>query len=201
MADRAGLEPRVRERLQLAAIAHDYGKIYLEDLGFLTKEGPLTDREYQSVKQHPLLGAEKLGNTPHLKDVCRWIAEHHERWDGRGYPYGRKAEEISLPGRILGIVEVFDSLATRRSYKQPWPLEKVMDFFEDHRGKNFDPDLTDLFLQELEENGEEWIAQPQRDRAALGLDASPTVGANGSSATPNGNGAKVLARRAVGDAS
>ncbi len=196
MAEKANLDRGVRERLQLAAIAHDYGKIYLEDLGFLTKEGPLTDREYQSVKLHPALGAEKLGNTPRLKDVCRWIEEHHERWDGRGYPYKKKGEEISLPGRILGIVEVFDSLATRRSYKQPWPLEKVMDFFEDHREKNFDPDLTDLFLAELETHGEAWIAQPQRDRAALGVDAETPFKAH----VPGGP-TPLTARRAVSNGS
>ena len=129
LAQKLALDDRSRERLELAGIAHDYGKIYLDDLGFLTKNGPLTPEEYEEVKKHPLLGARKLGTHPMLKEVCQFVAEHHERWDGTGYPRRIKGEEISLPGRILCVVEVFDSLATKRSYKEGWELSKVLDFF------------------------------------------------------------------------
>jgi HD-GYP domain-containing protein (c-di-GMP phosphodiesterase class II) len=165
LAERVGLDAPTRERLQLAAIAHDYGKIYLEDRGFLTKPGPLSASEYQSVKQHPALGASKLGNHLRLREVCRYVAEHHERWDGKGYPNRLKGEEISLPGRILCVVEVFDSLATRRSYKEPWPLQQVLDFFRERKEKNFDPEVTSVFLACLETHGSEWIAAPQADAA------------------------------------
>ncbi|MEM7517571.1 MAG: HD domain-containing phosphohydrolase, partial [Planctomycetota bacterium] len=135
----------------------------LDDLGFLTKKGPLTAAEYKEVQKHPALGARKLGTHPHLQDVCKMVAEHHEKWDGSGYPKRLKEHEISVPGRILGVVEVFDSLSTKRSYKEPWELQKMLDFFEAQRGRAFDPETLDHFLALLEIHGDEWLAQPQKD--------------------------------------
>ena len=169
IAENLGLDRFTTERLELAAIAHDYGKIYLEDLTFLTKKGPLTPGEYREVQRHPELGAEKLGNHPHLAEVCRYVAEHHERWDGTGYPLRRKGDEISPAGRILGVVEVFDSLSTKRSYKDPWDLPKTTDFFEAQSGRAFDPEVVDVFLGLLEQHGEDWLAAPRRDQLAAGL--------------------------------
>jgi putative two-component system response regulator len=163
------LDQPTLERLELGAIAHDYGKIYLDDLGFLTKKGPLTPEEYREVQRHPELGARMLGNHPHLEDVCKYVAEHHEKWDGTGYPLRLREEEISLPGRILGVVEVFDSLSTKRSYKDVWELPKTLAFFEAQRGRAFAPDVLDAFLELLEVHGEEWISAPQRDLEAAGL--------------------------------
>jgi putative two-component system response regulator len=98
LAQKVGLEPARTERLELAAIAHDYGKIYLDDLGFLTKNGPLTKEEYEEVKKHPLLGARKLGNHEFLEPVRRFVGEHHERFDGGGYPKKLAATQISMEG-------------------------------------------------------------------------------------------------------
>lgn len=167
--EKLGLDAVTLERLELGAIAHDYGKIYLDDLGFLTKKGKLTDREYNEVKRHPELGARKLGANPHLRDVCRYVVEHHERWDGKGYPHKKAGDEISLPGRILCVVEVFDSLSTRRSYKPAWTLEETQEFFDKHAGRAFDPEVVCEFQKLLAVHGEDWIAQPQRDLAAAGL--------------------------------
>lgn len=164
-----GLDQPTLERLELGAIAHDYGKIYLDDLGFLTKKGRLTAAEYKEVQRHPALGAEKLGAHPQLREVCTYVAEHHERWDGMGYPEGVEGEEISLPGRILGVVEVFDSLSTRRSYKPAWELDRCQEFFLTNRAKAFDPDVVDEFGKLLDVHGEEWITQPQKDLEAAGV--------------------------------
>jgi len=169
LGERFGLDSATMERLELGAIAHDYGKIYLDDLGFLTKKGKLTKEEYREVQRHPALGAEKLGAHPQLREVCTYVAEHHEKWDGTGYPYGKAGEDISLPGRILGVVEVFDSLSTRRSYKPAWELSRTREFFREHRGTAFDPDVIDEFQALLEVHGEEWIAQPQKDLEAAGM--------------------------------
>ncbi len=181
LAERIGLETERRERLELAAIAHDYGKIYLDDLGFLTKNGPLTPDEYKQVQRHPTLGAEKLGNHPHLEEVCKYVAEHHEKWDGTGYPSRLKHNEISMPGRILCIVEVFDSLSTKRSYKDAWSLEKTIDFFAAQRERAFEPDVLDEFLKLLEVHGDDWITAPQRDLERAGLVPGPAEGASASS--------------------
>ena len=169
LAEKMGIEKSARERLELAAIAHDYGKIYLEDLTFLTKQGPLTPDEYREVQRHPALGARKLGKHPHLEEVCRLVAEHHEKFDGTGYPNRLAGDAISLPGRILCVVEVFDSLSTKRSYKDIWPLEQTVTFFGAQRGRAFDPDVLDVFLPLLERHGEEWMRAPQRDLEAAGL--------------------------------
>ena len=163
------LDAVTTERLELAAIAHDYGKIYLDDLSFLTQKGPLTPAEYKQVQQHPEVGAKKLGDHKQLKEVCRYVAEHHERWDGTGYPLRLKGGEISPAGRVLCVVEVFDSLTTKRSYKNPWSLEKTMDFFEAQSGKAFEPEVLDVFLRLMEAHGEDWLKAPQRDLIAAGV--------------------------------
>ena len=128
-----------------------------------------TEAEYREVQRHPTLGAEKLGDHHQLQDVCRYVVEHHEKWNGAGYPRGIAGEQISLPGRILGVVEVFDSLSTRRSYKDVWELERTIEFFRGQRGEAFDPEVIDEFLPLLEEHGEEWIAAPQKDLEAAGV--------------------------------
>jgi putative two-component system response regulator len=169
IAERFGLDRHTTERLELAAIAHDYGKIYLDDLAFLTKKGPLTPGEYREVQRHPEVGARKLGTNAHLRDATRFVAEHHERWDGTGYPLRLKGGQISEGGRILCLVEVFDSLTTRRSYKNPWDLAKTMDFFEAQSGRAFEPEVLDVFLRLLEVHGDEWLCAPRRDLEAAGL--------------------------------
>lgn len=172
MGTRLGLDDKTRERLELAGIAHDYGKIYLDDLGFLTKKGPLTPEEYAAVQKHPELGARKLGHHTQLRDVCRYVGEHHEKWDGTGYPKKIAGEDISLPGRILGVVEVFDSLATKRSYKEGWELTRVVEFLKAERAKHFDPIVIDEFIVLLDAHGDDWMCAPQRDREAAGVAAT-----------------------------
>lgn len=169
IAQNLGLDRATTERLELAAIAHDYGKIYLDDLGFLTKKGPLTPAEYREVQRHPEVGAGKLGTNPLLRDVCQYVAEHHERWDGTGYPGRLRGGQISPAGRILCVVEVFDSLSTKRSYKAPWDLQKCIDFFESNSGRAFEPEVLDVFLRLLEQEGAQWLEAPQRDLEAAGL--------------------------------
>lgn len=181
LAEDLGIEPARRERLELAAIAHDYGKIYLDDLGFLTKNGPLTDAEYREVQKHPLLGARKLGHHEKLAEVRELVAEHHEKWDGTGYPYKKQGPAISLAGRVLGVVEVFDSLSTKRSYKDVWPMEKVLEFFAEQRGRAFDPEVLDRFIVLLERHGERWMKDPAADREKAAREREATR----SSISPN----------------
>ncbi len=169
LAEKLGLSRERTEHLELAAIAHDYGKIYLDDLGFLTKKGPLTDEEFKAVQRHPQLGAKKLGHHAQLAEVRRFVAEHHEKWDGTGYPLRLSGDQIALESRILCVVEVFDSLATKRSYKDVWPLAKVQAHFAEQRGKAFDPLVLDPFLLLLENEGERWMRAPAEDLRAAGL--------------------------------
>jgi putative two-component system response regulator len=119
------------------------------------------------VQRHPLLGAKKLGNHEMLRNVRTYVGEHHEKWDGAGYPCGLKGEEIALPARILCVAEVFDSLATKRSYKDVWPLEQCIEFFAGERGRSFDPDVLDRFLVLLERHGDKWVRDPLLDRVTI----------------------------------
>ena len=101
------------------------------------------------------------------------MAEHHERWDGTGYPRRLKHGAISEAGRILCLVEVFDSLTTRRSYKNPWDLQKTLDFFEAQSGRAFEPRVLDIFLRLLEVHGPQWREAPKRDLVAAGVIEEP----------------------------
>jgi len=86
-----------------------------------------------------------------MKTAAVIALEHHERWDGAGYPYRKKGLEISLEGRITAIVDVFDALYNRRIYKEPWPLEKILSLFEEEKGGHFDPDLVACFMENIAE--------------------------------------------------
>jgi len=128
-----------------AAALHDIGKIGVPD-AVLSKPARLTPEEFELIKRHPEVGARILEPVPGLDAVRRCVVEHHERWDGRGYPYGRRGEEISLPGRVLILAEVFDALAHARSYKEAWPKGEIAAFFRSGRGSHFDPHLADTFV-------------------------------------------------------
>ncbi len=140
-----GLGPVELETLDTAAALHDIGKIGVPD-AVLSKPGSLTPVEFDLIKKHPELGFRILEPVPGLDAVRRCVVEHHERWDGRGYPYGRRGNEISTPGRVLILAEVFDALAHARSYKPAWSRPQIANFFRDGRGSHFDPELTDAFL-------------------------------------------------------
>ena len=139
------------EILHLAAPLHDIGKIGIPD-AILQKPGKLSKVEYETMKKHTDIGAEMLhDNNSQLLKASSTIAQyHHERWDGLGYPYGLKSDEIPLLGRITAICDVFDSLISKRCYKEPWPIEKAFEEIKNGRETRFDPELVDLFLKRKE---------------------------------------------------
>lgn len=138
--------------LQMAAPMHDVGKIGIPD-DILHKPGKLDAEEFEMMKTHTLLGYEILKGSSRfvLKTAAMIAVEHHERWDGNGYPYKKRGLEISLEGRITAIVDVFDALYNRRIYKDPWPLEKILILFEEESGGHFDPELVDCFIENIDE--------------------------------------------------
>jgi response regulator RpfG family c-di-GMP phosphodiesterase len=105
------------------------------------------------MKEHARLGYEMLKNSNReiLKAAATIAYEHHERWDGKGYPRGLKKDETHIYGRITAICDVFDALASKRCYKEAWPLEKILKLFKEERAKQFDPNLVDIFLNNLDE--------------------------------------------------
>lgn len=147
-----GLSEEEIALLEAAAPMHDIGKIGIPD-AILHKPGQLTSEEFEQIKQHTLIGQRILETSDRkLLASARIIAlQHHERWDGTGYPAGLKGEEISLPARICALADVYDALSLGRVYKQPWPRDKVLQFIRQERGGMFDPRIVDLFFEHLEE--------------------------------------------------
>ncbi|MCG7934912.1 MAG: DUF3369 domain-containing protein [Candidatus Thiodiazotropha taylori] len=152
MGQKLGFESDDCEILQLAAAMHDIGKIAIPS-ELLEKPGPLSDEEWQVMHDHCRYGHSLLSRAkrPLLKLAAIIAHQHHERWDGTGYPQGLKGEEIHLYGRIVAIADVFDALGNARVYKEAWSLERIVDYFKQQRGRQFDPQLTDLLLENIEE--------------------------------------------------
>ena len=142
----AGCSPAWAEDLLNAAPMHDVGKIGIPD-AVLRKPGPLDADEWATMRRHPEIGAEIIGEHPAgVLQLAREIAlAHHEKWDGSGYPRGLAGEAIPLSARIVAIADVFDALTTRRPYKEPWPVQDALDHIAAQAGKHFDPALVALF--------------------------------------------------------
>ena len=151
LAKLAGINDKEAELLKLASPMHDIGKVGIAD-NILNKPGKLTFEEFEIMKTHSTLGYEMLkgSNRDILKTSAIVAYQHHERWDGKGYPRGLKEEEIHIYGRITAICDVFDALGSDRCYKKAWELDKILDLFRDGGGTQFDPNLIDLFLNNLD---------------------------------------------------
>ena len=141
--------------VMLAAPMHDIGKVRIPD-AILNKPGRLTEEEYEIIKTHAAIGADIITKTmPDIEDedcfeIARNIAKyHHERYDGKGYPEGLRAEEIPLEARIMALADVYDALVSERVYKKAFTAEEARRIIEDGSGTQFDPSLTELFLNTL----------------------------------------------------
>ncbi|MFZ4617817.1 MAG: HD-GYP domain-containing protein [Rectinemataceae bacterium] len=143
-AEILGLDAKEALLLTEAAPMHDIGKIGLSDY-IIHKPGALTTEELEMMRDHTQIGHDILArhHGPLFQRAATIALEHHERWDGSGYPRGLKGEAISLSGRIVALCDVFDSLSNPRSYKAAWALEKTVEFVKDSAGHHFDPKLVD----------------------------------------------------------
>lgn len=148
LAKALGLSEQQAQLIRDASPMHDVGKIGIPD-SILQKPGKLNEKEWQEIRKHPKIGYDILGehNSTLMKIAAKIAFEHHEKWDGSGYPRGLKGIEISLEGRIISIVDVFDALTSKRPYKEPWPLEKAFRLIEEESGKHFDPNVAEAFLK------------------------------------------------------
>ena len=147
LAHAAGLSVKDCELLLNAAPMHDIGKIGIPD-SILLKPGKLEEDEFEVMKTHTTMGAELLsGSSSEVMQLAKVIAlEHHERWDGRGYPNGKTAEDIEFVARITSICDVYDALTSERPYKKAWTSEDAMNLIQENAGSQFDPNLAELFL-------------------------------------------------------
>jgi putative two-component system response regulator len=126
------------ESVRTAGRLHDIGKIGIRE-DVLNKQGPLTDEEYEHIKQHTLVGSQILAPLVHLKNVIAYVRSHHERWDGFGYPDRLAVDAIPLGARIIGAVEIFDALTTARPYQEKMQPEVAVERMRDLVGTALDP--------------------------------------------------------------
>lgn len=147
-----GLSEEEAELLKQASPMHDIGKVAIPD-SILNKPGKFTNSEFEIMKRHAELGHSMIKNSdrPLLQAASIVAYEHHERWDGKGYPRGIKAEKIHIYGRITAIADVFDALGSERVYKKAWNDMDILNLFKEEKGKQFDPKLVDLFFEKLED--------------------------------------------------
>jgi len=143
-----GLDKQACAELKFAAPLHDIGKIGIPD-NILNKPGPHTDQEMVTMRTHTRLGANMLSGSrrPLMRLAATIAAEHHENWDGSGYPRGLKGEDITVAGRITALADVFDALGSQRCYKAPWSSDAIRGFISEHRGRKFDPTLVDFLFE------------------------------------------------------
>lgn len=147
-----GLGMSEEEAMVLRTVSpmHDIGKVAIPD-AVLNKPGKLTDEEYEIIKNHTQIGYQLLkGSKRKLLRAAAIVAQqHHEKWDGGGYPNGLRGEDIHIFGRITAVADVFDALSAERVYKPAWPIEKIENLFREERGRHFDPKVVDVFFREL----------------------------------------------------
>ena len=143
VAKELGLTPEEMEALQAAALLHDIGKLAVPE-HIISKPGRLTPEEFEKMKIHPVVGAEILERVRFPYPVVPIVRSHHEKYDGSGYPFGLKGDEIPIGARILSAVDFLDALASDRQYRRAVPLNEVMKRLESEAGKAFDPRVVQV---------------------------------------------------------
>lgn len=153
LASHLGIDAPEIQIVSWSGILHDIGKLRVP-YEILVKPGPLDRDEWAVIKQHPEMGADMLLSvSPELEPIASGIRTHHEHWDGSGYPYGLRGHEIPLAGRIIAVLDVFDSLMCPRPYRfRAWSERAVVDYVASIAGTHLDPDVVAVFL-ELHEQG------------------------------------------------
>ena len=136
-------------RVHIAAILHDVGKLGIRE-SILNKPGGLSDEEFDIMRQHPSIGAQIMSPIRMLKDIIPGIRNHHETWNGKGYPDQLNGEEIPMVARIIGVADTFDAMTTTRPYQQAMTLDYVLDKMRSMSGTRFDPVVIDAFIAAVE---------------------------------------------------
>jgi PAS domain S-box-containing protein len=146
LADKMGVSDAEKVDLRRGALLHDIGKMGVPD-SILLKSGPLSEDEWEVMRQHPAYAYQMLSPISYLKHALEIPYCHHEKWDGSGYPRRLAGEEIPLSARMFAVVDVFDALTHNRPYRAAWPLEIVQRYIEEQAGKHFDPRVVAIFLE------------------------------------------------------
>ena len=158
-----GLDEKESSLIRMASPMHDVGKIGISD-EILLKPGRHTPEEFEIMKKHSSIGYRMLKDSKReiLKAGAIIAYEHHEKFDGTGYPLKKKGSDIHIYGRVTAVADVFDALYHKRCYKEAWPIEEIISLFKEERGKHFDPELVDIVFSNL--NKYEEIINPTKDK-------------------------------------
>jgi putative nucleotidyltransferase with HDIG domain len=149
LAKKMGMSATEKLDLRRGALLHDIGKMGIPD-EILHKPGPLSEEEWVIMRQHPLYAYQMLSPIAYLKGALEIPYCHHEKWDGSGYPRGLKGEQIPLAARLFTVVDVWDALTSNRPYRSAWSKKDSIKYIREQTGKHFDPQVVELFLQEIE---------------------------------------------------
>jgi len=151
IAEQLGFSKDDADVIEMAAPMHDIGKIGIRD-DILLKPGKLTHEEFEIMKRHTIIGYDILKDSPskYLQMGGVIALCHHEKFDGTGYPYGKKGNEIPMEARIVAVADVYDALVSERPYKNPWSVDAALDYMGSHSGKHFDPDALEAFKEQLD---------------------------------------------------
>ena len=142
-----GFTEEKMEILEYGALLHDIGKIGIKD-EILSKPGPLTPEEYQTIQEHPLIGVKIVEGVEFFKDKIAMIRNHHEHFDGKGYPDGLAGEAIPLEARIIAVPDAFDAMAGLRPHREAMALNDILSEMGKHNQRQFDPKILEIFLRE-----------------------------------------------------
>jgi len=148
-----GLDKEALRDLELGALMHDIGKIGVPD-AVLRKPAKLNDEEWEKMKLHPMHGQKILRNIAFLEGATRIVAQHHEKWDGTGYPFGLRGEDIDLGARIFSVVDAYDAMISDRVYRKGRPYEEALEELEKFAGTQFDPLVVEAFKKIPKEDWE-----------------------------------------------
>ncbi|NMB60589.1 MAG: HD-GYP domain-containing protein [Chloroflexi bacterium] len=151
LAHMMGIKGDELKHVWRGAYLHDIGKMAIPD-AILLKPGPLSEDEWEVMRQHPSLAYQMLSGISYLKPALDIPYGHHEKWDGTGYPRGLAGENIPLPARIFSVVDVWQALTSDRVYRKAWPEQNAIDYIIDHSGTHFDPKVVEAFLSLINKN-------------------------------------------------
>ncbi len=158
LCQKLGISHEETQEIHISGHLHDIGKIGVPDR-VLLKPGKLNDEEWELMKKHPEIGADILSKSPHFSRIAAIILHHHERWDGKGYPFGAKGTEIPIGARIIAVCDSIDAMASARAYRKALPLDVVKSEIEKNIGIMYDPKIAQVALDNWEELTKEYVQE------------------------------------------
>ena len=158
LCGKLGISHEETQEIHISGHLHDIGKIGVPDRVLLKPE-KLNDAEWELMKKHPEIGADILSKCPHFSRIAAIILHHHERWDGKGYPFGAKGTEIPIGARIIAVCDSIDAMASARAYRKALPLDVVKSEIEKNIGIMYDPKIAQVALDNWKELTKEYVQE------------------------------------------